>query len=253
MRFMKSNLMNQQLDSAQRRQHLEMAKGLLISLCKEQYNTAFANILSNILDNIRYDDATRNIICGINLEDSYAYLKKYDNYTSTQDIGIRFCAIKEFKNLAWVTNWLLDKLKNTHELETFAMLNAVREVCQTAADPALRYSAALKLIRSKRPEYIRSGMAELTTLALRANSPKIRLDASVSMLHLEKQRRMFNRNERIAILERANFKCVECFIDLTLETMHADHIHPYSRGGLTDIENGQALCAGCNMRKGNKI
>lgn len=35
--------------------------------------------------------------------------------------------------------------------------------------------------------------------------------------------------------------------------MHADHIHPHSRGGDTSIHNGQALCARCNLKKGAKV
>jgi len=35
------------------------------------------------------------------------------------------------------------------------------------------------------------------------------------------------------------------------ENFHADHIEPYSRGGATSIENGQALCSTCNLKKSN--
>ena len=34
---------------------------------------------------------------------------------------------------------------------------------------------------------------------------------------------------------------------------HADHIFPYSKGGKTILKNAQALCANCNLKKGNKI
>lgn len=34
---------------------------------------------------------------------------------------------------------------------------------------------------------------------------------------------------------------------------HADHIHPFARGGETDITNGQALCPSCNIRKGDSM
>jgi hypothetical protein len=33
---------------------------------------------------------------------------------------------------------------------------------------------------------------------------------------------------------------------------HADHKTPFSRGGLTTVENGQVSCAECNLLKGNK-
>ena len=34
---------------------------------------------------------------------------------------------------------------------------------------------------------------------------------------------------------------------------HADHIIPYSKGGKTILKNAQALCAECNLKKGNKL
>lgn len=33
---------------------------------------------------------------------------------------------------------------------------------------------------------------------------------------------------------------------------HADHVQPYSRGGATELVNGQALCPPCNLKKGTK-
>ena len=32
---------------------------------------------------------------------------------------------------------------------------------------------------------------------------------------------------------------------------HADHKVPYSKGGLTTVENGQVACAECNLAKGS--
>jgi superfamily II DNA or RNA helicase len=34
---------------------------------------------------------------------------------------------------------------------------------------------------------------------------------------------------------------------------HADHIVPHSKGGDTDVLNGQALCPTCNLKKGNRV
>ncbi len=37
-----------------------------------------------------------------------------------------------------------------------------------------------------------------------------------------------------------------------LDDLHIDHVVPVSRGGLTEPENLQTLCAPCNLRKGNR-
>jgi len=34
---------------------------------------------------------------------------------------------------------------------------------------------------------------------------------------------------------------------------HADHIKPFSLGGDTNLNNGQALCPKCNLKKSNKF
>lgn len=64
-------------------------------------------------------------------------------------------------------------------------------------------------------------------------------------------RRLFNESERWALYGMANGKCQGCGIDLH-GIFHADHIKPYSKGGVTEIGNGQVLCGKCNMKKSNK-
>jgi superfamily II DNA or RNA helicase len=49
----------------------------------------------------------------------------------------------------------------------------------------------------------------------------------------------------------ADGHCEECG-RLLNQSFHADHIVSYSRGGITELPNGQALCPQCNLRKGNK-
>ena len=64
--------------------------------------------------------------------------------------------------------------------------------------------------------------------------------------------RAFSEAERIVIWRRSYMKCQKCGCDLkALSEMHADHISPHSKGGLTSIDNGQALCAPCNLSKSN--
>jgi len=64
-------------------------------------------------------------------------------------------------------------------------------------------------------------------------------------------RRRFSPSERLALYLAADGKCQLCGKPLD-QDFHADHVHPYSKGGETDVINGQALCSECNIKKGSK-
>lgn len=65
-------------------------------------------------------------------------------------------------------------------------------------------------------------------------------------------RRRFNASERVTLYLAADGKCCECGNPLG-PGWHADHVDPHSKGGVTDLINGQALCPPCNLKKGNQI
>lgn len=64
-------------------------------------------------------------------------------------------------------------------------------------------------------------------------------------------RRHFNASERAALYLAADGRCSNCDSEL-LPGWHADHTYPHSKGGATDVVNGQALCPACNLSKGSK-
>lgn len=64
--------------------------------------------------------------------------------------------------------------------------------------------------------------------------------------------RRFNTSQRIKMFIASDGKCAKCGLDLQ-EDWEADHVVPYSKGGKTQSDNGQALCPVCNRRKGNKM
>lgn len=66
------------------------------------------------------------------------------------------------------------------------------------------------------------------------------------------ERRRFSLSERATLLAAAGGRCQECGGDLR-KGWHADHRTPFSHGGRTDVLNGQALCAACNLRKGDRM
>lgn len=65
-------------------------------------------------------------------------------------------------------------------------------------------------------------------------------------------RRRFNRSERNALYLAGAGRCASCGDDLSAG-WHADHVQPFSRGGATDVVNGQALCPACNLSKGDRM
>jgi superfamily II DNA or RNA helicase len=65
--------------------------------------------------------------------------------------------------------------------------------------------------------------------------------------------RYFSSEQRETLFYAANGDCQACDIETTLSTGHADHIHPYTRGGPTIIENGQWLCEPCNRAKSDLV
>jgi len=62
-------------------------------------------------------------------------------------------------------------------------------------------------------------------------------------------RRRFNASERRALYFLQEGICAKCGKPLP-KGWHGDHIHPWSKGGETDILNAQALCQECNQKKG---
>jgi len=72
-------------------------------------------------------------------------------------------------------------------------------------------------------------------------------------LELKAVQRAFSEDQKIVIWRRDSGTCKHCGAKVDFPDMHADHIVPHSKGGKTIIENGQTLCAPCNLKKGNKV
>jgi 5-methylcytosine-specific restriction endonuclease McrA len=62
-------------------------------------------------------------------------------------------------------------------------------------------------------------------------------------------KRHFNKRQRMILALRAGGSCERCGNRLD-GIFHADHVIPFSQGGKTTLNNGQALCAACNLKKG---
>jgi 5-methylcytosine-specific restriction endonuclease McrA len=57
--------------------------------------------------------------------------------------------------------------------------------------------------------------------------------------------------ERIFLYFEQDGLCAICGEEMD-DHYEIDHIVPYSKGGRTVLENGQAVCRECNQKKGNK-
>jgi superfamily II DNA or RNA helicase len=64
--------------------------------------------------------------------------------------------------------------------------------------------------------------------------------------------RTFSHSQKQELFIIAKGICQICGCALT-KGWHADHVIPYSKGGQTEILNGQALCSKCNLLKSNKM
>jgi len=62
---------------------------------------------------------------------------------------------------------------------------------------------------------------------------------------------MFARADVRRVWERQARICQLCRRAIPFDLMHGDHIHPWIKGGRTELENCQALCGSCNLRKGS--
>ncbi len=64
--------------------------------------------------------------------------------------------------------------------------------------------------------------------------------------------RTFIERDRITMYNRQNGLCNLCGKPFRMEEMHADHIIPWRKGGITDLSNGQMLCTKCNLTKSDR-
>ena len=64
--------------------------------------------------------------------------------------------------------------------------------------------------------------------------------------------RTFTERDKITMYTRQNGKCALCGKPFDIKEMHADHVTPWSKGGITDLSNGQMLCTTCNLSKSDK-
>lgn len=71
-------------------------------------------------------------------------------------------------------------------------------------------------------------------------------------LAVKDNNRNFTSDQRAVIYRLGNGICAVCGEKVSEEEFEADHKKPWSKGGLTQIANGQVLCSNCNKHKSDK-
>lgn len=66
-----------------------------------------------------------------------------------------------------------------------------------------------------------------------------------------KTKRFPSERLKVQVLMRDGNKCRLCGVTVTGDNIHFDHVHPWSKGGETVLENLQVLCETHNLAKGN--
>lgn len=91
------------------------------------------------------------------------------------------------------------------------------------------------------------------SLLYRHNFLKESLLSSVPNLPQRDPQRSFDEAQRQVIYRRGDGICKMCGKHCEWHNWEADHIVPWSKGGKTEIENGQVLCPTCNAKKQDQM
>jgi len=92
-------------------------------------------------------------------------------------------------------------------------------------------------------EFINSTTHEMEETAVEMIEKKIE--------HKHTTKRLPSERLKVQVLMRDGNKCRLCGITVTGDSIHFDHIKPWSKGGETILENLQVLCDTHNLAKGN--
>jgi 5-methylcytosine-specific restriction endonuclease McrA len=133
----------------------------------------------------------------------------------------------------------------TNSVETFVRLHPMPPIVRAKNEAA-------RVVKERDELRLKVGLLrEEIRVAYGSTKPSLAAAGSPGQGRLDPQR-SFSKLQRQEIYLRSNGHCSGCGQPLDSD-WHADHIVPHSRGGRTEIVNGQALCQPCNSRKHAKV
>lgn len=102
-------------------------------------------------------------------------------------------------------------------------------------------------------ERVSNSSDTVDSLAYRHDFLKKSLLSTVPNLPQKDPQRSFDEAQRQVIFRKYKGICQKCGKECAWNAWEADHIIPWSKGGKTEIENGQVLCPTCNAQKSNHV
>ena len=102
-------------------------------------------------------------------------------------------------------------------------------------------------------ERVSNSSDTMDSLIYRHNFLKESLLSTLKNFPQKDPKRNFDEAQRQVIFRRDKGVCKMCGKQCEWDAWEADHVVPWSKGGKTEVENGQVLCPSCNSKKRDKF
>lgn len=266
--------MGEPLNAAEKRRSLPGNFGKIVEkLSKHKFFTLVD------FDNKRYgyEDAAAKVLqqrlIGISSITPKRIEKTYRDNSDIKETSTEVKQINSAFNFLYKAFTDQNCIEKSPRLKKWSVLSLTELTCKlleqySKFDAYLLANAFLTLrveVRENRSKNEEDQIPELTALndAMRGDSPanqeyryrKLYDRALKNMINVvpKDPKRSYTQEEKQVLLHIANYKCMNCEKQVSIEDSEADHKIPHSKGGKTTIENGQILCVTCNRLKSDKI